>query len=105
MFTCKNANCYLENPVRRTDTDDFHQMTSASVGRICWICQSAEFRVTEDCADPATASNTSMSAKHSHSMFILSRGDMVKHMVDVCVYTCMRCVCVCACVPVCAVNL
>ena len=44
-----------------------------------------------DCADPATAPNTSMSAKHSHSMFILSRGDMVKHEVGVCKYTCVRC--------------
>ena len=42
---------------------------------------------------PVTAPNTSMSAKHSHSMFILSRGDMVKHEVGVCVYTCVRCAC------------
>ena len=44
-----------------------------------------------DCADPATAPNTSMSAKHS--MFILSRGDMVRHEVGVCVYTWVRCAC------------
>ena len=29
-----------------------------------------------------------MNAKHSHSMFILSRGDMVKHGVGVCVFVC-----------------
>ena len=46
-----------------------------------------------DCADPATAPNTSTSAKHSHSMFIHSRGDMVKHEMGVCVYMCVRCAC------------
>ena len=38
VFNSKNANCYLESPVRRTDADGFRQTTSASVGRICWIC-------------------------------------------------------------------
>ena len=42
---------------------------------------------------PETAPNTSMSAKHSHSMFILSRVDIVRHEVGVCVYTCVRCAC------------
>ena len=43
VFNCKNANCYLESPVRRTDADDFHQTTNASVGRICWICAICRF--------------------------------------------------------------
>ena len=47
-----------------------------------------------DCTDSATAPNTSMSTKHSHSMFILSRGDMVKHEVGVCVH--MRALCMCS---------
>ena len=98
MFTCKNANCYLESPVRRT----VHQTTSAFVGRICWICAICRWmrnmqifecpRIAQRnraqsayCADPATAPNTYMSAKHSHILFILSRGDMVKHEVGVCV--------------------
>ena len=74
ILTCKNANCYLESPVRRTDADDFHQRTRASVGLICWICaicrwmrnlQIFEYpRIAQrnraksaDCADPATAHN------------------------------------------------
>ena len=57
-----------------------------------------------DCADPATAHNTSMDAKHSHCMLILSRGDMVRYEVGVCVcvrgrvHVCLhvRAVCVCS---------
>ena len=37
-----------------------------------------------DCLNKLTI-NKSMSAKHSHSMFILSRGDMVRHEVGVCI--------------------
>ena len=44
--------------------------------------------------------NTSMSAKHSHNMFMLSRGDMVKHEVGACACACacvhVRAVCVCS---------
>ena len=78
------------------------------LGAFAGSAQSADFRVSEDCAtqsadcaadcaDPVTAPNTAMSATHSHSMFILSRGDMVKHEVGVCaystVYTCVWCAC------------
>ena len=35
-----------------------------------------------------------MSAKHSHSMFTLSRGDMVKHEMGMCVH--VRAVCRCS---------
>ena len=49
-----------------------------------------------DCAEPITAPNTSVSAKHSHSRFILSRGDMVKHEVGVCAYITVYVWCACA---------
>ena len=77
------------------------------LGAFAGSAQSADFRVSEDCAaqsseicttdcaDPATEHNTSMIAKHSHSMFILSRGDMVRHEVGVCVCVHVRAVCVC----------
>ena len=74
----------------------FVKRPSRLLGVFAGSAQSADFRESEDCAaqssaDPVTAPNTSMSAKHSHSIFSLSRGDMVKHEVGVCVYTCVWC--------------
>ena len=79
---------------------------SAQYADGCAICRYSSIRglrsaiernlhIAQECADPATAPNTSISAKHSHSMFILSRGDMVKHEVGVwvCVHVCAVCVC------------
>ena len=45
-----------------------------------------------DCLNKLTI-NKSMSVKHSHSIFILSRGDTVRHEVGVCIYRCVRCAC------------
>ena len=81
--------------------------------RFCWICAISRWvhnlQIYEypwiaqrnraqsvDCTDPATAPSTFMSAKHSHSMFILSRGDMVKHEVGVCMCVHVRAVYVCS---------
>ena len=55
----------------------------------CAICRFSSIRGLRNraqfanCQDPATPPNTSMSAKQSHIMFILSRGEMVKLEVGV----------------------
>ena len=88
---------FIKEPARMLDA--FAGSVQSADG--CAICRFSSIRgfaqrnraKSADCADPATAHNTSMNAKHSHSIFILSRGDMVRHDVGVCVYTCARCAC------------